>query len=234
MSRAFILATLALTLTGGAASRAAEKPQAPPASAILENAPRGTVVFDGDGGRAQIVPRKAVASQEATYHGGPVVSRPTVQAVFLGHDWRKQENRAKQSEILGTLRGQGGVVADPRYGVKAWELAGSLEDLEGDPLHGSSISDLEIQIRLDGLLGGADPLDANMVYVVFLAPGLGSTLGPKATDKDYAAYHNHVHSAAGVIHYAVVPYDGDLARWAAATRQSLRLTIINPEGNGWY
>lgn len=233
MSRAFILATLALTLTGGAASRAAEKPQAP-APAVLENAPRGTVVFDDDGGRAQIVPRQAVPSQEVTYHGGPVISRPTVQAVFLGHDWRKPENRAKQSAILGTLRGHGGAVADPRYGVKAWELAGPLEDLAGDPLHGSSISDLEIQIRLNGLLSGADPLDANTVYVVFLAPGLGSTLGPRATDKDYAAYHNHVHSAAGVIHYAVVPYDGDLSRWAAATRQSLRLTLINPEGNGWY
>jgi hypothetical protein len=234
MSRAFILATLALTLTGGSASRAAEKPQTPPASAILENAPRGTVVFDGDGGRAQIVPRRAVPAQEATYHGGPVVSRPTVQAVFLGHDWRKPENRAKQAEILSALRSQAGAAAEPRYGVKAWELAGPLEDLAGDPLHGSSISDLEIQIRLDGLLGGADPLDANTVYVVFLAPGLGSTLGPRATDKDYAAYHNHVHSAAGVVHYAVVPYDGDSARWAAAARQGLRLTVINPEGNGWY
>lgn len=231
MSRALILATLALTLTGGSASRAAEKPQTPPpASAILENAPRGTVVFDDDGGRAQIIPHKAVASQEATYHGGPVVSQPTVQAVFLGHDWRK--NRAKENEILSALRSQTG--AEPRYGIKAWELAGQIEDLAGDPLHGSSISDLEIQIRLDNLLGGAGPLDAGTVYVVFLAPGLGSTLGPKATDKDYAAYHNHVHSAAGVIHYAVVPYDGDLSRWASAARQSLRQAVINPEGNGWY
>src|SRR4051794_38336576 len=115
MSRAFILATLALTLTGGAASRAAEKPQTPPASAILENAPRGTVVFDGDGGRAQIVPRRAVPAQEATYHGGPVVSRPTVQAVFLGHDWRKPENPAQQSPILGPLRGHGRAGARPRH-----------------------------------------------------------------------------------------------------------------------
>ncbi|HEY3568788.1 MAG TPA: hypothetical protein VGP73_12705 [Thermoanaerobaculia bacterium] len=232
MSRAFILATLALTLTGGSASRAAEKPQTPPpASAILENAPRGTVVFDGDGGRAQIIPRKAVPAQEATYHGGPVVSRPTVQAVFLGNDWRK--NRARENEILSALRGQS---AEPlkRYGIQSWELTGQLEDLAGDPLHGSSISDLEIQTRLDGLLGGAGPLDANTVYVVFLAPGLGSTLGPKATDRDYAAYHNHVHSAAGVIHYAVVPYDGDLSRWASAARRSLHEAVINPEGNGWY
>lgn len=232
MNRAFILATLALTLTGGSASRAAETPRTPPppASAILENAPRGTVVFDNDGGRAQIIPRKAVPAQEATYHGGPVVSQPTVQAVFLGNDWRK--NRARENEILSALRGQS---AEPlkRYGIKSWEVGGQLEDLAGDPLHGSSISDLEIQIRLDNLLGGAGPLDAGTVYVVFLAPGLGSTLG-KATDRDYAAYHNHVHSAAGVIHYAVVPYDGDLSRLASAARRSLHEAVINPEGNGWY
>src|SRR5262245_23784303 len=106
MSRAFILATLALTLTGGTASRAAETPQAP-APAVLENAPRGTVVFDDDGGRAQIVPRKAVPSREAQYHGGPVVSQGTVQAVFLGSGWRKQENRRKEAEVMSALRGQG-------------------------------------------------------------------------------------------------------------------------------
>jgi hypothetical protein len=236
MSRAIILATLALTLTGGSASRAAEKPQAP-APAVLEKATPGTVVFDGDGGRAQIVPRKAVPLQEATYHGGPVVSRGTVQAVFLGSTWSKKENRAQEAGILSVLRREGGASAKSlsSYGIKPWELAGQpIEDLTGDPLQGSSISDLEIQIRLDGLLGGAGPLDAGTVYVVFLAPGLGSKLGPQATDKDFVAYHNHVHSAAGVIHYAVVPYDGDLSRWASAARQSLHLTLINPEGNGWY
>jgi hypothetical protein len=236
MNRAFILATLALVLTGGSVSRAAEKPQ-PPASAILENAPRGTVVFDDDGGRAQIIPRKAVPTPAATYHGGPVVSQGTVQAVFLGSGWRKQENRDREAAVLSALRSQGGTAAKSLspYGVKPWELAGQpLEDLTGDPLRGSSISDLEIQIRLDGLLGGAGPLEAGTVYVVFLAPGLGSTLGAKATDRDFVAYHNHVHSAAGVIHYAVVPYDGDLARWVSAARQSLHQALINPEGNGWY
>jgi hypothetical protein len=238
MSRAFILATLALTLTGGSLSRAAEKPQAPvpPASAILENAPRGTVVFDNDGGRAQIIPRKAVALPEATYHGGPVVTQGSVQAVFLGSGWRKEENRQKEAAVLSALRGQGGDAAKSlsRYEVRPWELLGQpLEDLTGDPLQGSSISDLEIQFRLDGLLGGAGSLDPGTVYVVFLAPGLGSTLG-KASDKDYLAYHNHVHASAGVVHYAVVPYDSDLSRWASSARQSLHQTLINPEGNGWY
>ncbi len=236
MSRAFILATLALTLTGGSAIRAAEKPQ-PPASAILENAPKGTVVFDDDGGRAQIIPRQAVPASEATYHGGPVVTQGSVQVVFLGSGWRQEESRQKEAAVLGALRNQGAEAAKSLsgYGVRPWEILGQpIEDLTGDPLRGTSISDLEIQTRLDGLLGSAGPLDAGTVYVVFLAPGLGSTLGPRATDKDYLAYHNHLHSAAGVIHYAVVPYDGDLSRWASSARRSLHQTLINPEGNGWY
>jgi hypothetical protein len=238
MNRAFSLATLALALTGGSVSRAAEKPQPvpPPASAILQNAPKGTVVFDDDGGRAQIIPRRAVPAQEATYHGGPVVPRGAVQAVFLGGGWRKPENQGKEAEVTRALRSQDGPDAAPlaRYGVKAWEsLNAPLEDTAGDPLSGTLISDLEIQARLDGMVSGGEPLDANAVFVVFLAPGLGSKLGSR-TSEDFAAYHNHYHSSAGLVRYVVVPYDADLSRWASAARRSLRQALINPEGNGWY
>jgi hypothetical protein len=98
---------------------------------------------------------------------------------------------------------------------------------------GKTISDLEIQSRLDNLLSG-ETLQANSVYVVFLAPGLGSTLGSKTSARDFAAYHNHFHAAGGVVHYVVVPYDNEPARWLAAARQSLAQALINPEGNGWY
>jgi hypothetical protein len=244
MNRACILATLALTLTGGSVSHATEKPQAaPPASAVLENAPKGTVVFDDDGGRAQIIPRavalrNAVAERDATFHGGPVVSGASVQAVFLGSGWREGANRRKESDVLKALRSQGSADAKSLswYGVKAWEAPETaIEDPAGDPVADKRrISDLDIQARLDGLLGGAGPVDASSVYLVFLAPDLESKLGAKTSARDYAAYHNHFHSAAGVIHYVVVPYDGDPSRWVSAARQSLRQALINPEGNGWY
>ena len=70
--------------------------------------------------------------------------------------------------------------------------------------------------------------------MVFLAPGLGSTLGAKSSAQDFAAYHNHLHSSAGVFHYVVVPYDENASRWISAARQSLHQALINPEGNGWY
>jgi|SRR5947209_7742210 len=216
MNRATILATLALTLIGGAVE-AAQKPQTQ-APAVLESATPGTVVFDDDGGRAQIIPRQAVAGRAATFHGGPVISHGTVQAVFLGSGWRAKANREKESGAQAALRGAG--------------LA--LEDPAGDPVASATISDLEIQLRLDNLLSGAGPIDASSVYVVFLAPGLGSTLGSTTSEKDFAAYHNHFHSANGVVRYVVVPFDADSSRWLANTHQSLHQALINPEGNGWY
>ncbi|HEX3557291.1 MAG TPA: hypothetical protein VIA62_29030 [Thermoanaerobaculia bacterium] len=223
MNRASCLATLALTLIGGAVSQAAQKPpmqapSAPSATAILESATPGTVVFDDDGGRAQIIPRQAVAGRDATFHGGPVISHGTVQAVFLGSGWRAKANREKEPVAQAALRGAG--------------LA--LEDPAGDPVASATISDLEIQLRLDNLLSGAGRIEASTVYVVFLAPGLGSTLGSATSEKDFAAYHNHFHSAAGVVHYVVVPFDADSSRWLANAHQSLHQALINPEGNGWY
>ncbi len=235
MNRASILATLALTLIGGAV-QAAQKPQ-PQAPAVLESATPGTVAFDDDGGRAQIIPRRAVASRGASFHGGPVIARGTVQAVFLGSGWRDKANREKESGAQTALRGPAktAVATLARFGVRPWEAAGlALEDPAGDPVASATISDLEIQLRLDNLLSGAGPIDASSVYVVFLAPGLGSTLGSTTSEKDFAAYHNHFHSANGVVHYVVVPFDADSSRWLANAHQSLHQALINPEGNGWY
>jgi hypothetical protein len=238
MNRACTFATLALTLIGGSALQAAQntQPQAAAAPAVLESAPAGTVVFDDDGGRAQIIPQKPVAGRDATFHGGPVISRGLVQAVFLGSGWRERTNREKETGALEALRGDA-KVADSlaKYGTGAWEPHGiALEDPAADPVAGERISGLEIQTRLDTLLSGAGPIDANLVYVVFLAPRLGTTLGPKHSEKDFAAYHNHFHAANGVVHYVVVPFDADSSRWLAAARQSLHQALINPEGNGWY
>jgi hypothetical protein len=239
MNRAFILSMLALTLTGGSVCHAsgASGTAGAAAPAILEGAPKGTVVFDDDGGRAQIIPRKEVAGRDALYHGGPVVSHATVQAVFLGSGWLARENRAKESTAMEGLKMSGGedtAAFLAKHRIGAWEAAGlAVEDPAGDPVNGKRISDLEIQIRLDNLLG-REPVGEGNVYVVFLAPGLQSSIGSHDSERDYAAYHNHFHSAGGVVHYVVVPYDGEPSRWLAAARQSLSQALINPEGNGWY
>src|SRR5436853_6621324 len=97
--------TLAFLLTLGGVARAAQAAEARQSTAapVLENAPAGTVVFDDDGGRAQIIPRKEVAPKAATYHGGPVVSHGNVQAIFLGSAWREPANRALEPRAAAGL-----------------------------------------------------------------------------------------------------------------------------------
>jgi hypothetical protein len=241
MNRACTFATLALTLIGGSALQAAQtaqtaQPQVAAAPAVLESAPKGTVIVDDDDGRVQIVPRQKVAGQAAAFHGGPVITQGLVQAVFLGSGWREKANREKENGLLEGLRGPAKPADFPaKSGAGAWEAHGlALEDPAADPVAGERITGLEIQTRLDTLLSGAGPIDASSVYVVFLAPGLGTTLGGQHSEKDFAAYHNHFHAANGVVHYVVVPFDADSTRWLAAARQSLHQALINPEGNGWY
>jgi hypothetical protein len=103
-----------------------------------------------------------------------------------------------------------------------------------DPLDTHLVSDLEIQRRLDRLVSGSDR-EAPAVFVVFLAPGLRSTLaGQSISGRDFAAYHNHFHAAAGVVRYVVVPYEPDASRCQSAARLGLFEALINPEGTGWY
>jgi len=237
-------AALAVGSTSGALTPAAAAPRDAPRSPlpVLEPAPAGTVVFDDDGGRAQIVPRRAVPPSAASYHGGPVVEGGTVQAIFVGSAWRDEGLRGRESQALDALLGRGGSeigaigAALLRFGLEPRELAGLAQEDPLDPLDGASISDLEIQARIDRVAsdGARGPLETSAVYLVFLAPGLRSTLGVSSSERDFAAYHNHFHAAAGVVRYVVVPYDGEPSRWLDSARRSLVQALVNPEGNGWY
>ncbi|HZF13576.1 MAG TPA: hypothetical protein VFE33_32685 [Thermoanaerobaculia bacterium] len=233
MKTKYIVGTLALAWTVSAVAQAGEIPekqlQSPPA--VLESAAAGTVVFDDDGGRAQIIPHQAVPKREPSFHGGPVVTGASVQALFLGSGWREKANRAMESRALESLTRQASGSGLP--GMPG--MPGALQEDLLDPLDGKAVSDLEIQRRLDALVtSGHEPVDAGVVFVVFLAPGLRSTLGTSSSEKDFAAYHNHYHSAAGVVRYVVVPYEGESSRWLGNARASLAQTLMNPEGNAWY
>ncbi len=241
MNRYSALASLALALAIGHLSPAAAAP--PAAAAILESAPRGTVVFDDDGGRVQIVPRQAAAAGEPagqpSHHGGPVISGGSIHPIFLGNGWRDAANRRQESQMLAALASRGGSSTFPSlapYRLAAPQMHGPAQELAAAAPRTRSLSDLVIQGRLDRLVNArnAQPLDPSAVYVVFLPPGLRSTLGTSSSEKDYAAYHNHLHSAAGVIHYVVVPYEDDFAAWLGNAQRALVETLIDPEGNGWY
>jgi hypothetical protein len=238
------LATLLLALTagyGGAAAAGAPRREggAPAPPAMLEPAPAGSVVMDDDGGRVEIVSRSATrGAREVTYHGGPVISRGDVQAIFLGSGWREGANRGSEARMMAALKA--GVTEALKAGVDGGFEAPSFSPPSRedrlDPAGGRTISDLEIQARLDEWLanGTIGPLGAGSVYVVFLAPGMRSTLGASSSDTDFTAYHNYFHAAPGLVRYVVVPHQEPFARWLAAARQGLVQTLIDPEGTGWY
>src|SRR5258708_22965166 len=102
--------------TLGTLALAAAAPRSEPRSPlpVLEAAPPGTVVFDDDGGRVQIVPRRAVPPSEVSYHGGPVITGGTVQAIFLGSAWRDAGPRRRESQapeaLVGHRGAEGGAV----------------------------------------------------------------------------------------------------------------------------
>src|SRR5437016_1605331 len=231
---------LALALSSGAGALLAGDSPAPPSGPppVLEAAPEGTVVFDDDGGRAQVIPRQAAPGAEPTFHGGPIVARANVKALFMGSAWRESENKAarqRATDSLARLERAAEFSALSRYGLEAKERPLASQDDFLDPADAKKISDLELQARLDRLFQTSmGELEAESVFVVFLAPGIKSTLGTASSEKDYASYHNHLHAAAGLIRYVVVPFDADAGRWLKSTRQSLIQAMINPEGNAWY
>ncbi|MDP9121323.1 MAG: hypothetical protein M3O15_08135, partial [Acidobacteriota bacterium] len=108
MKGRYILATLALGCCFGHASYAAAASSGQAPAAILAAAPQGTVAFDDDGGRAQIVPRRVAVPDEVTYHGGPVVSGGNVVAIFLGSGWQEKAVRQRESRAMDVLTGRSG------------------------------------------------------------------------------------------------------------------------------
>jgi hypothetical protein len=228
---------------------AAETPAAAATEPAVAAAPApaaGATVGDDDGGAAQIVPRRSPGSPaaggapavgELSFHGGAVVAGGEVRAIFLGRAWRQEANRRREAKVNGELLGRWEEMAQAalsRCGVRTRDLTvQSQEDLL-DPRAGREISDLDVQARLDEMLSGGAADPAGAVYVIFLAPGLRSTLGTSDSERTYVAYHNHFHAAGGVVRYTVVPYEADPARWLANARQALLQALVNPEGDGWY
>lgn len=238
MSESRMVAVVVLAaLWGGAAGAQEARGGAAPADrpALLERAPEGTVVFDDDGGRVQVIPVSAAPPRRLSHHGGAVVADPEAEVVFLGSAWGNEAMRAVQDRVLQHLASFGQsaqFAALARYGVRSTHLPFTGREDLADPIEAHSISDLEIQARLDALIGPGGG-EADKVYVVFLAPGIVSTLGKSTGGKDYHAYHSQFHGDAGAVRYAVVPFRDD-AGWPAHATAALVQTLINPEGNAWY
>jgi hypothetical protein len=93
------------------------------------------------------------------------------------------------------------------------------------------LSDLGVQAQLARMLkDGRLKVARNAIYVVFLPPGIQSTVGSAVGAKDYLAYHSHFHSDYGEVHYVVVPFSADVQLEKRAAARSILETSLNPEG----
>ena len=191
-------------------------------------------VFDDDGGQAQIVPADFSVAGEKKFHGGAVLKSAQQVSIFLGAGWGDQQFRGRESSLLDITATQGSThLAELRnHNVTTLRAAPRFEDFSD--LSKSRVNDLTIQQKLSDLLQSkAIPAPtAGTVYVVFLAPGIESTLGNNKGGVDYAAYHNFVNLEAGEIHYVVVPFHQDAQRHTDAATRAFAETALNPNGQG--
>ena len=192
--------------------------------------------FDDDGGKAQIVPIDFSVAGPKTFHGGPVLASAQQVSIFLGAGWGDPQVRGREASLLDVTATAGNtqVAEMKQHNIKTLRAAPQIEDFTD--LSQSKVNDLTIQQKLSDMLKSkAIPAPtAGIVYVIFLAPGIQSTLGGLQGGVDYAAYHNFVNLEAGEIHYVVVPFLPNAATHSAAATRAFAETALNPNGQGWF
>lgn len=190
--------------------------------------------FDDDGGKVQIVPKAAVAAASKKYHGGAVMKSVQQVSIFLGEGWAKNDARAREATLSDLLVNNSTLVsALQSQKIKTSQAAPTVDDFATV----GSMNDLVIQRRLVEMLENKTipRPNASTLYVIYLAPGVTSTLGGLKGGIDYAAYHNIVHAEAGELRYVVVPFDADAAKHRASASRAYAEACENPHViDGWF
>lgn len=188
---------------------------------------RQEAVLNEDGGRSFVIRPASAPLIGVMKPGGPSIGDLQQHSIFLGSGWADPALRAREprlSNLLANIRDQAQLDEIEQAGVKnRFGATFSLEklDIAGD----RNISDLEIQDVLSVMFrdGPLTEPQADAVYVVFLDPGLHSTLGSLVADKHYVAYHGFFNASGAKIHYAVVPFQSDSK---AAYQIALRALVV--------
>src|SRR5262245_19627304 len=207
ISQAVLLAQTAIPQQ---ASRPVDRPEEP------------GFVFDDDGGKVQIVPADLSSAGSKQFHGGRVMGSVRQISIFLGAGWSDSQTRSREAALSDVAGSAPAHVAELRgRNIRTLRSVPRLEDFSD--LTQGPVNDLAIQRKLSEMLENkAIPAPtSNTVYVVFLAPGITSTLGSHKAGADYAAYHNFTNLKAGEVLYVVVPFNTNSDRQAAAAARAL-------------
>src|SRR5436853_6000442 len=188
-------------------------------------------VTNDDGGKAFIV--KMQLSSVVKF--GELVDRDIEQhSIFLGRGWADTDLRTREPELSRLLLGireHFQLDESEGLGIKN-RFAPTFSQEKLDIPGNRSVSDLEIQKVLAGMFkdGTLQPPRAGAIYIIYLDPGLHSTLGALVAEKHYQAYHAFFNASGARVHYVVVPYQPDPQ---AARQIALRAFIVaaaNPAG----
>jgi hypothetical protein len=177
----------------------------------------GTIILtDDDDGKVEVW-RRGAADRGVESGGTAAIRQPLFQIVFLGSPWTQTSKR----DLLDHV----GRMAMPD-GVNPAAVTGGIE-IAGGPV----VNDLRIQSAIDrAMRDGSLPMrEENVVYLVFLAPNLKSTLGANQAGKDYDSYHSHFHAHETNVRYVVVPWNDDAAALREATTRSALRAVLNPD-----
>ena len=189
-------------------------------------------VADDDGGLTEIVP--ADPARQGPRASGAVPAMKSVQqvSIFLGAAWGDRQARTRQTRLpdFPLNHSEAALTELRHHNMEVIPAAARVEDFSD--LSKGPVNDLTIQRKLVEMLGNhAIPLPtASTIYVIFLAPGITSTIGASRAGIDYAAYHNLLHLDMSEVRYAVVPYQENADRHSAAALQVFVNTAFNPTG----
>ena len=198
-------------------------------------------LFDG-------TPHPAPANARLTFRGGHLLQNVKVHTVFWGTKWSagpgadltKKLNAFFTSIVGSALMTQLGEYSVPGRTIGKGTFHGTTTITDKTPA--GHVTDSTIQRQLKAWLkaGRLPPNDPNMLYFVYLDPGVVSVMGGSKSCQSYCGYHN----AVGAIYYAVMPYPlcagclGGMDAFDALTGTSsheLCEAITDPvPGSGWY
>jgi hypothetical protein len=189
-------------------------------------------VGDDDGGLAEIVPADPARLGPRSSEAVPVMKSVQQVSIFLGAAWGDHQARTRQIRLpdFGLNPSEPALTELQNHNVEVLPAATRVEDFSD--LSKGPVNDLTIQRKLVEMLGNhvIPPPAANTIYVIFLAPGITSTIGASKAGVDYAAYHNLLHLDMTEVRYAVVPYQENADRHNAAALQVFVNTAFNPTG----
>lgn len=206
----------------------------------LQDAPAQTVLVDDDDGKVEIVPVASVQAPSGprVFHGGAILAAPRVSTLYVGGAWSAHQAamRRLQEGVVAFGVSERFAALKPQ-GLSAFSFPVVNEGIA--PVAASpaaAVSDLGLQHLLHAALaqGKLSAPGEHSVVVLFLAPGLQSTLNGKASGEAFLAYHSWYHDQAGRVRYVAVPYGTSVEATQQAAEEALTRAILNPDGTGWY